>query len=1036
MPARCLALAALLLVALSGAAAARDTTTLVISEGTQFALDVRADGKEVVLDIQGQLWLLPATGGQAQPLDLAQGDDRLPRWSPDGRSLVFQSFRSGRWGIWLKPRGEGAATPLVVDEYDNREPAWTPDGCCVVFSSDRAGRLDIWQVETASGRLHALTDDPADDYLPAVSPDGSRLAFVSDRGGRPAVYVQPRGHDGGSGFSREESTDGQFAAEAAPTTPPADSLAQPVYAAARLSAPAFSPDGQRLALSAASVELGFPSVARRELVMIDLADGTPRTLSAAHEDIFAHAPAWAADGTLWYGADGGIRRRHPDREETMPVPLAFTAAFRLKPAQPARPRPLLAPGSLQPVRGIVEPILAPDGRALVFTALGDLWQMPVDGRPTRLTRDRWVPRDPVFSADGGRLAWVSDRSGAPRIEVLEWPAPDRPDTGAPGREPQLLVDTPRGARYPAFSPDGRLLAWQQPGPRGTQDFTLQLLDGATGDVRRLAAPALWPGRMGFSADGRWLLVAALEPASARFREGRNRLLRIPVVADGPPEPVVLPDGMAIDAGPALAADGSAALLVIAGEPWLLPLAADGSSAGAPRRLARTLAEYPALARGGEQASWLEADGLRLTDTAAAGATVKALPVPLQWQPEVPAGRTVVRAGRLFDGISGDWQRDVDILIEEGRVRALVPRRAWEEGVRLIDASTLAVLPGLIDSHGHHQAQDGEWVGRAWLAFGVTAVVEPGGLPFESRALMESWDSGQRPGPRLFFAGPQLDGSRRFFPFATHIESDERLARELARAEVLGYRLLKTYTRLPNARQARVIAAARARGLPLSSHEIWPSLALGAGRVEHLRGTSRAGVSSKQGDLLRSYHDVTGLVAATGSAITPTLVVSGGFIAWLLDNPSLDEHPAWTAIYPESFRRGLRGLAGLAGRREPLLREGLANARAGVLALHQAGASVIAGTDAPIFPYGLSLVVELANYEAAGMPAAAVLMSATSAPAAALGLAGEIGTVEPGAMADLLLVDGDPLASVADLLALRGILRGGRHYPLETLLTAP
>ena len=1010
MPARRWALAALLLAALAHGAGARETATLVISEGTQFALDLRPDGRAVVLDIQGQLWLLPATGGQARPLGSAQGDDRLPRWSPDGRSLVFQSFRSGRWGIWHKPRTGGAARPLVVDGHDNREPAWTPDGCCVVFSSDRAGRLDIWRVEIASGRLDALTDDPADDYLPAVSPDGTRLAFVSDRGGQPAVYLQAMPG------SRDE-----FAAPAAPGSRTALAL----HGAARLSAPAFSPDGQRLALSAASMELGFPSIARRELLLLDLAGGAPRTLSAPYEDVFAHAPAWAADGTLWYSADGGIRRRHPDHEDRAPAPLAFTAALKLKLAQPARPRALPPTGSLQPVRGILEPVLAPDGSALVFAALGDLWRMPVEGAPVRLTGDRWIERDPVFSADGRLLAWVGERGGAPRIEVMDWP----------DGTPRLLVDTPRGARYPAFSPDGRLLAWQQPGPRGTQDFTLQLVELAGGPVRRLAAPALWPGRMGFSTDGRWLLVAVLEPASSRFREGRNRLLRIPLAGDGPALPLELPDGMATDAGPALAADGSAALLIVAGEPWLLRLAADGSAAGPPRRLARTLAEYPALARGGELASWLEADGLRLAPTAA-GAAVKALPVPIDWRPGAPAGRTVVRAGRLFDGIGEDWRRDIDILVEDGRVRAVVPRRDWEEGTRLIDASALAVLPGLIDSHAHHQAQDGEWVGRAWLAFGVTAVVEPGGLPFESRELMESWDSGQRPGPRLFFAGPQLDGSRRFFPFAVHVESDERLARELARGDLLGYRLLKTYTRLPNERQARVIAAARARGLPLSSHEIWPALALGAGRVEHLRGTSRAGVSSKQSDFLRSYQDVTALVGGSGSAITPTLVVSGGFITWLLDNPSLDDHPAWTAIYPESFRRGLRGLAGLAGRREPLLREGLANASAGVLALHRAGARVIAGTDAPIFPYGLSLVVELANYEAAGMPAAAVLKSATAAPAAALGLAGEIGTIEPGAMADLLLVDGDPLASITDLLQLRGVLRGGHHYPLEALLTTP
>ena len=74
-----------------------------------------------------------------------------------------------------------------------------------------------------------------------------------------------------------------------------------------------------------------------------------------------------------------------------------------------------------------------------------------------------------------------------------------------------------------------------------------------------------------------------------------------------------------------------------------------------------------------------------------------------------------------------------------------------------------VLPGLIDNHAHHQAHDGAWVGRAWLAFGVTSVVEPGGLPWESREIHEAWASGRRPGPRLFYAGPQLDGRQRFFP---------------------------------------------------------------------------------------------------------------------------------------------------------------------------------------------------------------------------------------------------------------------------------
>jgi len=978
------------------AAAPATAKWLVVSEGTQFALAPSPDGQSLVIDLQGRLWLLPAAGGHARPLGDGLGDDRLPRYSPDGRWIVFQSYRSGRWGIWQKPAAGGVARPLLVDGYDNREPVYTPDGCCLLFSSDRSGTTDIWRLQLASGALARLTDHPADDWAPAISPDGRTLVFLSAREAQPTVM--------------QLALDVQSAE------------AVPLWSAARLGPPAFSPDGQQLVLAAADSALGFPAMALWQLTLLDLADGSVRRLSAAHEDVFPFAPHWPAESTLWYSADGGIRWRDP-RAVTAGEPahpVAFTAGFRLQLSPPV-PRSLPAANAVRPALGIVEPVLMPDGGGLVFAALGDLWlRNSADGALTRLSNDPHVQRDLAFSADGRKLAFISDRDGSMQVWLREL---------ADGSE-RKVTQSPRGVRYPAFSADGRWLAWQQPGPRGTQDFSLHIMELASGQSRRLPAPPLWPGRMGFSADGSRLLVAAIAPGSERFREGRNSVLLIDTAGTEPPLTLKLPAGMVTDHGPALSPDGRQAALIMGGALWVSPLAADGQAAGEPVLVVNALAEYPSFTADGRTIAWLGLAGLQqLTLGDSQSGTLE---LALSWQEAVAAERWVLRAGRLFDG-SGRWREQVDILIEGGHIVAVSDQHEHPPGRIIVDIGNDAVLPGLMDSHVHFEPHEGEWVGRALLAFGVTSVVEPGGLPFESREQMESWASGARLGPRLFFAGPQLDGSRRYFPFAAHIESRQRLEWELQRAELLGYSLLKSYTRMDNRLQQELIGEAQSRGLALSSHELWPALALGAGRVEHLRGTSRSGVSSKQSDRLRSYHDMSGLVAATGATIVPTLVVSGGFISWLLDNPAVEQNLQYAALYPEAYRRGLRGLGALAGRREPLLREGVANAAAAISELHAQGARIVAGTDAPIFPYGLSLIVELAGYQAAGLPPAAVLNTATSAAAESLGLGAELGRVAAGYRADLIIVAGDPLKDVTELLSLKAVVRNGIHYPLERLL---
>ena len=987
---------ALLALLSSGVPPAASAAEVEVSEGTSFAVATSPDGENLALDLQGRLWILPAAGGQAKAITDGIGDDRLPRFSPDGKQLVFQSFRNGSWHIWIINTNGKGLRALTAGTQDDREPVWV-DSQRIVFASDRNRNYDLWELNVGTGALLQLTTDPADDYAPAVSAGGETLAFVSDRGGRPGLYINSSLNNVDS--SARLLLDGE---------------------GRRMHTPVFSPDGSRLAVVRPEQEIRFPYIAANQLITVDAATGQQTTVSAPDEDVFSFAPAWVDGQTLRYTADGLIKER--SLTVSQPRNIAFSASFSVTAPAYERRSPVAAATASQAALGILAPVAAPDGSGVVFTALGDLWWREPNGELEQLTADAFVERDPAFSSDSRYLAFISDRSGSMQIWIR-----DR-TTGAD----RQVTNSALGMRYPTFSPNAEHLAYQKVGRTGMWDYTAHILDLASGKERRLRqAPGLWPEQMSWSADGRFLTVAALTPFSGRYRPGVNRLIRLDT-DDGPAQELLLPPGQFVDFGPVAAPDGSRLALIINGALWIVPVAADGQLAGEPRLIERELADYPSWSRDPDRITYLANDGLVQIDLQ--DRQRESLPVRLRWSPEIHEHRMFVHAGRLFDGINDGYQTDVDIVVDGNRIVEVAPHRAHPvDDVRVFDASDSVVMPGLIDHHGHHQPHEGEWVGRAWLAFGVTTVVEPGGFPYFAREQREAWSNGARIGPRLFFAGPQLDGARRYFPFAVHITDKRRLEWELERARRLDYSVLKTYTRMPNERQQQLIDAAHKLGIPVTSHEAFPALALGADRVEHLRGNSRLGFSSKQSDLLRSYADVVAIAGAAGATVSPTVVTSGGFFAYVLAHPELANNRQYRSLWPEAKRRGAAGLAMMAGRNPQLLALGVANARQAIFDLHQAGAQIVAGTDSPIFPYGLALIVELANYRAAGLSPFDTLATATSGAAQAMGAAGDLGVIKAGALADMVIVDGDPLADVTDLLNVRAVISNGRYYRLDDLL---
>jgi len=218
------------------------------------------------------------------------------------------------------------------------------------------------------------------------------------------------------------------------------------------------------------------------------------------------------------------------------------------------------------------------------------------------------------------------------------------------------------------------------------------------------------------------------------------------------------------------------------------------------------------------------------------------------------------------------------------------------------------------------------------------------------------------------------------------------------------------------------------GMPVTSHELWPAVTYGADGVEHIRGTSRRGYSPKVSQLNRTYRDVIDILAASKMTITPTVGIQGGFqlqtigdASWL-DDPRLKMYPPWTTAPYRALLARPHDAAEMETRRAlnaPLEKT--------VYAVVKAGGRVVAGTDAPINPYGLSLLAEVEQYVSGGLTPAEALRTATSVPADAIGLGGDIGSIEPGEFADLAIVDGNPLTNIHDIRRVSRVIKGGRVY---------
>ena len=961
------------------------TITIRVREGTTLGFDLSPDGRAIVFDLLGQLWLVPAAGGSARMLTDAVRDvaeDLDPSFSPDGGRVVFQGERNGRTGLWLLSLDSDRPQQLTQlsnpDGFDGHA-SWSPDGRFIAFaravppdSVNPRGRFAIMSLDVGSGTLRELSITGIPGRFvsdPVWQPGGKEIAFVTRR---------PTGEQGGRIW--------MVAASGGQARPITDESVRALF-------PTFSADGRRLAYFAAD-PAGKMQVWVQEIASGNVAAQPIRVTN--HADVTPTRIRWAPDGSaLQYSADGRLWKANVSGGEPKEIPFTAQLSIRQR-RQTLPPARLPEPGQQASARGFMGIALAPDGRHIGMLALGKFWIIPVDGGRPRAVAD--VPFEAsslAWSPDASEVAWsagVAEQEDLFATNVAT--GATRRVTALAGREGN-----------PTYSPDGRYLAFVHT----KDDGVLRVVDARAGDVADLAQTRdlgsiglRWTSAPQWSPESDGLLVSGAAttgpPSRGVFvslsgqRQTLTRFPDAPIFLQWTPQQTII--------------------FVRHDRLWEARFDHKGLLSE-PRTMGTDAALYASTSRDGE-VLFVSSGGLRLRSPEG---TDRRIGWPLSYTPPI-AESTLIRNVRVIDGNGGPATDPRDILIEGGRIKQITSTGTLAaNGVRVIEAAGRFVIPGLIDLHAHLDRPD---LLPGWVYFGITTVRDQGASMAPMVAYSDLIAAGILPGPRIGYGGFQFYSDYAFDGEqwrGIEPESDPgHIRRAVDLAEAFGAQHIKTRTFRRWDTNARMITEAHRRGMRVTGHcsHLLPLIAAGMDAKEHI------GMCEARGNTYM-YDDMIQLFRAANIGVVPTLTYLD-FAVRLNEQPEMLSQDADLAPFIPS-RESFGWMLEMSVEQRKEWRDEAQRARETTNKLSSAGVTIGTGTDIWQIPTGIHM--ELEQLVAAGLSPTQAIHAGTGGAARILGADKDLGTIEVGKWADLVFLDADPLADIRNTRRIWNVMQNGR-----------
>ncbi len=1014
------------------------TLNFTTDEGTWISTDVSPDGQTLVFDLLGDLYALPIKGGTARALSRGMAFDTQPRFSPDGGHIVFVSDRDGSENVWIM-KADGSRAQQLTFGKDTVfiSPEWTQEGDAVIAAKTSVVRnslMELWLYSVADKKGVCLVNGEKNSLTalgPAFGAD-SRFLYFSQKAASLQTYHPQIGEYQLAVYDRQTG-------EIYPASNAQGAGMRPV----------LSPDGRWLVYASRfHTDTG--------LKLRDLQSGREKWLlypvqldvqGAQHAswDLMPGSSFTPDSQFLITTAGGKLWKVSIPSGKKASIPFTVNVE---QPIGPPVHYQLRVDDSPVQARRISDPSISPDGKKAVLSALGRLWLMDLpDGKPRRLTDEDSGEFEPLWSPDGRFVVyatWKDMKEGGHLYRI-------RSDGEG---EPERLTQNAAYYGYPTYTADGDRIvfvsmsqqAWIEDllslgsdmTPRAGPRVELGWIPSEGGDIRRITLLHNL-GRPHFMKADQERIFIYQKPVRARTQwqglvsvrwDGSDfrSHLRATVFDEKWPVDQIL---MAPGGGQVLIEADRQIYLADVPEYLEEPMTLCVSSPS------RDYSVRKVSTIGGEFSSWTP-DGYGICFSLGVGlfrcdlgsGKLEETKVKIAMPRSIPEGTVVLKGGRAITMRGDEILPSCDLVIEQNRIVGLGASGTvtFPPGAHVIDITGKTILPGFIDVHNHQGTTQETRIIQPWefissLAYGVTTGYDTGAAGPSLVTYADMIETGQLVGPRFYGAGALI--------LPAMVENLESMddARALIRRyyDYLGLEGVKMYECGGRRKRQLLMMAAREFGLPIHAE----------GNGETKPGVTEIidGYTTHQHyfTFIPLYRDMVELIAWSGTAYVPTLLITHGAQGaedyYYTEGPVADD-PKLSLFTPHPF------LDREARRREEPWQRWMVKEEYVFPRLAKSCGDVIAaggriGVGAHGQRQGIGFHWEMWSL-ATGMSNHQVLRAATLMGAEISGLDRDLGSIDIGKLADLVILDRDPLENIRNTTSIRYVIKNGVVYTGDTL----